>query len=61
MIRAGVPQSVAMKVSGWESDAAFKRYNVVDERDKLNALESARAYVDGLPAAESNVVGFRRS
>jgi integrase len=60
-IRSGVSQEVAKKITGHRTDSMFSRYNITDERDKLNALEAARAYVESLPAAKSNVVGFRRS
>jgi integrase len=60
MIRAGVRQAVAMTISGHETSSVFTRHNVTDEQDKLSALEAVRAYVEVLPAAESNVVGFRR-
>lgn len=58
MIRAGVPQAVAMTVTGHETTAMFTRYNITDERDKLNALEAARSYVEGQRAQASNVVSF---
>jgi integrase len=58
MIRAGVPQAVAMTVTGHETDSMFTRYNITDERDKLEALEKARGYVEGQRAEVSNVVNF---
>jgi integrase len=61
MIRAGVPQSVAQEITGHETDAMFRRYDVTDQRDKLSALEQARAYVEGQRSEPtSNVVDFRR-
>jgi integrase len=45
MIRAGVPQSVAMRVTGHETDAMFRRYDITDTRDKLAAFDTARNLV----------------
>jgi integrase len=42
MTRAGVPQTVAMAITGHETDAMFRRYDITDNRDKLAALKAAR-------------------
>ncbi|MGD0950451.1 MAG: site-specific integrase [Candidatus Binatia bacterium] len=38
MIRAGVPQSVAMSISGHKTVSTFLRYNITDGKDQRDAL-----------------------
>lgn len=58
MVRGGAPQSVAMRVGGWKTTAVFTRYDISDNRDKLDALEKAGAYADKT-AERSNVIKLK--
>ncbi len=46
MIRGGVSQAVAMRVSGHKTAAMFNRYDITTDADKADALAKAEAYVD---------------
>ncbi len=57
MIRAGVPQTVAMSISGHRTVSMFNRYNITSNDDKREALIRTEAHLAAIPA-EGNVTAI---
>ncbi|MBI3609969.1 MAG: tyrosine-type recombinase/integrase [Nitrospirae bacterium] len=50
LIRAGVPQSVAMAISGHKTDSVFRRYDIVSHTDIVQAGEKLTKYHEAMAA-----------
>lgn len=44
LLRAGVPEKITMQISGHKTRSTFERYNIVDERDVIQAMQKLDAY-----------------
>lgn len=63
MIRSGVPQNVAMRISGHATMVMFRRYDIANEADLKAAAEMVQRYnaaQSATAAAQSNVVSISK-
>lgn len=61
MRRAGVPEEIAMKITGHRTTSMFRRYNITNDDDIRKAVQVTQAFVAALPAEKGNVVSFAKA
>jgi hypothetical protein len=62
MEQAGVPRSVAMKISGHKTESIYRRYAIVAERDIADGLRKVAAFQRKVARAASGAqMGHKRA
>lgn len=61
MRKAGVPESVIMKITGHKTASMFLRYNTVDKEDAREAMRNLERYLAGREKPERSTANVQHS
>ncbi len=57
MVRSGVTENTAMKLSGHKISSVFRRYDIISLEDVRQAVLKTQAYLNAMPS-DATVVAF---
>lgn len=60
LVRAGVPEKVAMNITGHKTRSVFDRYDIVTEDDLARAMDRVNVHLDAQPKTAATVIPLKK-